>query len=240
MRLALALALSVALLPWAAGAQVNTLPPDGPHVLGVFVGTLPCADCRGLKTELTLFMKGPNNYVDATFFLRETYLGTREGDKAIESRGEWTILRGSATDRNATVYQLDPDKKNETRFFLKIGDDQLRMLDRERRAIDAPFDLSLKRLSPVGLAGGYQAAPVTSDSIRRAADFAVADRARTSGQAVALAGVVRAEQQVVAGMNYRLCLDVTVAGKPARVLATVYRDLNNQRTLTAWTAGACE
>ena len=67
---------------------------------------MPCADCGGLRTELTLYAKGPDRFAGATFFLRETYIGAREGDKrTFESRGEWTILRGSGGDRNATSLQ---------------------------------------------------------------------------------------------------------------------------------------
>jgi copper homeostasis protein (lipoprotein) len=231
--------LSLVLSHALASAQ-SPQPPAGQQVLGVFVGTLPCADCSGLHTELTLFSKGPNLFAEATFFLRETYLGTREGDKAIESNGEWTIIRGSGNDRNATVYQLDPDKKNETRYFLKVGDDQLRLLDSAKLPMDAPFDVSLRRVPPgTAVAGGYRPAPIGS-AVRDAAAFAAGDRAKASGHAIALVGIVRAALQVVAGTNYRLCLDVTTAGKPDRVLAVVYRDLKGQHKLTEWTVGGCE
>ena len=115
------------------------------------------------------------------------------------------------------------------------------MLDGVRRPMDAPFELeSPARLFAAAAAAAGRRLPDMPDA-RRVSTSAgrvrcdvrgrLRDRryprARTSGEAVgSYVGVVRAEQQVVAGMNYRMCLDVTIAGNPARVLAIVYcRDL---------------
>src|SRR5215510_6268561 len=62
-----------------------------------YAGTLPCADCAGIRTVLTLYSEpGPTRYE-----LVETYLATRDGDRSFPSSGRWTVLRGSATDSNA-------------------------------------------------------------------------------------------------------------------------------------------
>ncbi|MDR1529372.1 MAG: copper resistance protein NlpE N-terminal domain-containing protein [Burkholderiales bacterium] len=49
---------------------------------GVYIGMLPCADCSGIRTELTL---DENN----TFVLKETYFKNGE-QSAPEKTGRWT------------------------------------------------------------------------------------------------------------------------------------------------------
>jgi len=93
-----------------------------------YAGTMPCADCTGIRTVLTLYSEpGPTRYE-----LTETYIGTKDGDRSFPSSGRWTILRGSATDVDATVYQIAFDRPDRTVNYLKDGDDQLILLDRNQ------------------------------------------------------------------------------------------------------------
>lgn len=48
---------------------------------GVYLGTLPCADCEGIKTELTLNQ-------DNTYLLKTSYLG--KGDQFFEEKGSFS------------------------------------------------------------------------------------------------------------------------------------------------------
>ena len=98
-----------------------------------YAGTMPCADCMGIRTVLTLYSEpGPPRYE-----LTETYVGTKDGDRSFPSSGRWTILRGSATDVDATVYQVAFDRPDRTVNYLKDGDDQLILLDRNQAIPDA-------------------------------------------------------------------------------------------------------
>jgi copper homeostasis protein (lipoprotein) len=128
-----------------AGAQPPASPPSGQHVLGFFVGTLPCADCSGIRTELTLFAHGPSSSGTASYWLRETYLGKPTKDATFESGGSWTSRPGEA-DPKAIVYRLTEARSRENRFFQKVSDDELRMLDRAGRPIESKLDHTLKRL----------------------------------------------------------------------------------------------
>src|SRR5262245_27619507 len=80
--------------PPQAGAQANVNTP------GVFTGTLPCADCPGIRTELTLNAPASPGGDQGTYTLRQTYLGTPDGDRTFDTGGRWTLLRGSAPDPN--------------------------------------------------------------------------------------------------------------------------------------------
>jgi len=93
-----------------------------------YAGTMPCADCMGIRTVLTLYSEpGPTRYE-----LTETYVGTKDGDRSFPSSGRWTVLRGSATDPDATVYQVAFDRPDRTVNYLKDGDYQLILLDRNQ------------------------------------------------------------------------------------------------------------
>jgi hypothetical protein len=90
------------------------------------------------------------------------------------------------------------------------------------------------------LLGGYAPASAKSSDVTAAARFAVKARAQTmTGTPLRLLKVRRAEQQVVAGKNYRLCMDVRVSGHRQRVLAIVYRDLSQVMSLSQWTDDGC-
>ncbi len=52
---------------------------------GTYEGTLPCADCGGIKTILTV-------NADSTYYLRSEYLGVKDG--VFETNGVYNLLNG--------------------------------------------------------------------------------------------------------------------------------------------------
>lgn len=111
------------------------------HVLGTYRGTTPCADCSGIITTLTLYLKEPNNYADAVYRLQLKYIGRGSFTKY----GEWTILRGRPGDDDATVYQLDPDGPGK-QYYLRVDDNTLQQLDGDMKPIDSKLNFTLKRI----------------------------------------------------------------------------------------------
>src|SRR5512139_526001 len=70
-------------------------------------GVLPCADCAGIRTELTL-SQNPQTSEPTTYELTETYLGTMsQEEKPVTTRGRWSIVKGLEGDSAATVFVLD-------------------------------------------------------------------------------------------------------------------------------------
>lgn len=109
-----------------------------------YSGTLPCADCSGLETRLSL-TKSSEFSAEGTYVLKETYVG--KDVKPLETKGDWTTLRGTPTNENATVYELNPDKKEDSRYFLKDSDDEIKMLNKDLNEIESPtMNFSLKRV----------------------------------------------------------------------------------------------
>jgi copper homeostasis protein (lipoprotein) len=116
-------------------------------LLGVYKGTLPCADCDGLETVLRLYAKGKFDTTYAYFVRTQTYRGAPHGDVVLTDRGDWAVLRGDATDENATVYQLNPDDEQHSESLLvQDNGNALVQLDREQKPIDTQVNLTLKKV----------------------------------------------------------------------------------------------
>jgi putative hemolysin len=124
----------------SALAAMASAEPE-PLVLGPFLGTIPCADCPGIETELTLTRR-EMGAAEGTYALRSTYL---ERGPPIEQTGSWTTLRGTPEYADATVYELNPDEPGREQYFLKVGDDRVTMLDRERNPIQSTLNFTLTR-----------------------------------------------------------------------------------------------
>lgn len=82
--------------------------------------------------------------------------------------------------------------------------------------------------------GGYSEVSTSDPDVNAAAQFAVSAEAQSTGEIYELQQVVEAEQQVVAGMNYRLVLVVVDSGQSRRAEAVVFRDLQGAFSLTSW------
>jgi uncharacterized lipoprotein NlpE involved in copper resistance/predicted secreted protein len=138
----------------AYSARVH-IAPGSPRVgtavlLGVYKGSLPCADCEGLDTTLRIYAKAKFDFTYAFFVRTQTYHGGPKGDVTLSDRGDWTMLRGDATDENATVYQLNPeDEKQSESYLLDDGGNALVMLDKEQKPIESTADLTLRKVGAV-------------------------------------------------------------------------------------------
>jgi hypothetical protein len=89
------------------------------------------------------------------------------------------------------------------------------------------------------IAGGYSDTEVTSAEAKRAAMIAVRSRASRTHTTVTLLKINKAETQVVAGLNYRICMRVREGKRVKTVTAVVYQNLKNKYSLTNWKAGGC-
>ena len=119
--------------------------PDATKMLiGVYEGVLPCADCEGIKTELTLF-QDVANAENNSYILKETYLGVNTGDTTFISKGKWDILKGIKTDKEAAVFFLNYDRPDESKYYLKEDEATIVMLDKEQNRIQSSLNYTLKK-----------------------------------------------------------------------------------------------
>ncbi|HRH42556.1 MAG TPA: cystatin domain-containing protein [Pyrinomonadaceae bacterium] len=88
------------------------------------------------------------------------------------------------------------------------------------------------------IVGGYGDADVKDKEVISAATFAVKKGAKKGKATITLLSINKAQMQVVAGLNYELCLEVNVkkSKKSSKqfVKTVVYRDLKNRYSLTSW------
>lgn len=89
--------------------------------------------------------------------------------------------------------------------------------------------------------GNYRPTEKNTQDVKSAADFAVnAENAkRAAADAFKLRSIEKADRQIVAGTNYRLCLEVESGGEKQQATAVVYLNLQNEYSLTNWTGGNC-
>jgi hypothetical protein len=93
--------------------------------------------------------------------------------------------------------------------------------------------------------GGYREIDKTDEGAVTAAEAAVKAQSEQKEMVYKLVSIEHAETQVVAGINYRLCLKVGYHKQDDDVDTTefvrvvVYRNLQNQYSLTSWTEENC-
>ena len=88
--------------------------------------------------------------------------------------------------------------------------------------------------------GGYKQVDKADAGAVAAAGFAINAQSEKTGMQYELGEIVKAERQVVAGSNYRLCLQVSADGDESFfVQVVVYVDLKKNYKLTSWADSEC-
>ena len=89
--------------------------------------------------------------------------------------------------------------------------------------------------------GGYKAAKTDDARVVAAANFAVDKRVETNTEqeGLTLASIDKAETQVVAGTNFRLCLTVSIEDESQQIETIVFQDLKQNFSLKSWTVKDC-
>ena len=89
--------------------------------------------------------------------------------------------------------------------------------------------------------GGYKSVATDNPRVVAAAEFAVSKRAEkhTEQEGLTLDSIDKAETQVVAGTNFRLCLTVKLEDETQQVQVVVFQNLKQVYSLTSWTVKDC-
>lgn len=107
--------------PCLALADALNVPPDDP--------------CIKIKWLLTL-------YQDTATFTPTTYELQRTFHRESTIKGQWTVLRGTRANPDAVIYQLDPDKPEQSLLLMKGDDNILFFLDKDRNLLVGNRDYS--------------------------------------------------------------------------------------------------
>jgi copper homeostasis protein (lipoprotein) len=127
----------------ASGGAIAPVPKNLP-VIDTYSGLLPCADCAGIRMQLLLLGKRGIT----AYRLHEVYVGTSDGDKSVDSEGKAATVSGYEGNPSATVYALNPGEPELTRYFLRVDDTHLRMLNRSKQEIVSRLNYTLTREAP--------------------------------------------------------------------------------------------
>ena len=139
---------------------------SGSSVPGVFVGSTPCDDlprqflgipanspCDRISWQLTL-LTDQNTNLPTTYKLVSTYgmqahsaPGFMEGGTTVELQGTWAIVKGTKSNPDAVVYDLNADKPRSSMSFVKVGDHHLHLLNRDKGLLigNASWSYTLNR-----------------------------------------------------------------------------------------------
>ena len=84
--------------------------------------------------------------------------------------------------------------------------------------------------------GGYSSIATDDTRVTAAADFAVNKRIETNSEqeGMTLESIDKAESQVVAGTNFRLCMTVALDDNTQQVSAIVFQSLKQEYSLKSW------
>ena len=129
----------------AAHAQVpapqqETTATSHGKLLAAYHGVLPCADCPGIDTTIKLF----GDDAQATHGVYMTRNVYQERNTSYTDTGTWTLEKGTPDDASAGVYVLKPKKGNGVTNYLRVGDDEIKQLDNNRKPFGGTVNFSLK------------------------------------------------------------------------------------------------
>lgn len=89
--------------------------------------------------------------------------------------------------------------------------------------------------------GGYKEIAKDNPDVEAAANYAIETEGQKQQASYTLVSIEQAESQVVAGVNYRLCLKVSTEadGDPKEVQTVVFRNLKKEYSLSSWEEKEC-
>lgn len=112
---------AAAVIPPAGTADAAHNAANSLDIAGMYTGTLPCASCEGIRTELKLAD-------DKTFVLKEAYQGAKEPLQS-EMKGNWVV------EGNFLTLQFSPDVQDRILRY-KVEENRLRQLDMNDEVIE--------------------------------------------------------------------------------------------------------
>jgi hypothetical protein len=101
---------------------------NGDPIRAVLEGRIPCSitDCERLKVQLVLY-ENRKEKTPTTYWLG--IVGTSGNDRVV-TQGAWEIRRGVEGYPEALVYALDQHADEDVRYFWRVNDNILLLLDR--------------------------------------------------------------------------------------------------------------
>ena len=139
--------ISTGLLSASADSQdaAQQKAPASPHgkLIATYRGVLPCADCPGIDTTVKLFAASAQG-AHGLYIIHHAY---QERKKSYNETGTWTLEKGTPGDASASVYVLKPKTGGGVTNFLRVGDNEIKQLDNDRKPFAGNVNFSLRRVA---------------------------------------------------------------------------------------------
>ncbi len=111
-----------------------------------YQGTLPCRNCAGIDINVRMSGEERDAQEQRTFELQAAYREHPQNPPDENYAGNWEVISGTATDPDATVYELTPDDEGQIYYFLRIDEQTLELIDPQLRRFQNNEALQLRRL----------------------------------------------------------------------------------------------
>jgi uncharacterized lipoprotein NlpE involved in copper resistance len=126
-----------------AAAQQKAPAATRGKLIAAYRGVLPCADCPGIDTTVRIFAAADGAEGHGRYLVRNTY---QERKSSYTEAGTWSLEKGTPDDPSASVYVLKTKTGGVTNF-LRVGDNEIKQLDSDRKPFAGTVNFSLKRVS---------------------------------------------------------------------------------------------
>ena len=140
-----------AMLALLAGCATGTQPGGAPGMTSAeeqgatYEGTLPCRNCAGIDIEVALQGDEQASDAERTFSLDASYREHPQNPPTETYQGQWDVISGTASNPEATVYELTPEGEGQVYYFLKLDQSTLELIDPQLRRFENGEMLRLQR-----------------------------------------------------------------------------------------------
>jgi copper homeostasis protein (lipoprotein) len=124
--------------------EQKTLAASHGKLIASYHGVLPCADCPGIDTTVELFAAADGGEGHGRYLIKHVY---QERKSSYSETGTWTLKKGTPDNASASVYVFKPKTGTGVTNFLRVGDDEIKQLDNDRKPFGGTVNFSLKRVS---------------------------------------------------------------------------------------------
>lgn len=112
--------------------QPSASPSPRAMTMGIFKGTLSCADCLGILTELTI-VRIHTGRDEGTFLLKETFTGKKA--RTVEQTGVWTAETQETDGQKSLLIEMHFEN-GEKRYFLQTNTFTLLQLSEDKKKLE--------------------------------------------------------------------------------------------------------
>ncbi len=112
---------------------------------GTYIGKMPCADCSGIETTLTLQC---DSLCRGGRYMRiDKYLNTKNGDQSNKIKGRWGLVdQNNLTEHSIVFIALYVEDTAKVGVYELKKDGNLLPVDKDMHKIEAKMDITLKKL----------------------------------------------------------------------------------------------